>query len=389
VSGGPGQLQSWFGMAFFSRPSAGVTRRVVLLVHLWTGLVVSSYALLIGLSGAALTFRAELQDRAYPEFFTGPPAGGVLADVTVVVEQLRQRYPGYRFSGVDYPTARRHSFLAYVAKDGEDLRTVFSDSVTGRVLGELPRDGWIQRLQDLHFNLLMGSTGYVVSGIGAMCLVLLVVTGPVLWWPGVSRWTEALSVHAGRGWRRVIRECHWVTGVWTAGLLLLWAITGVYFCFPGQFREAVNVVLPLTTTRPPVSAGSPLGEDVPFNVLVSRAQALVPGAQIARLSLPATDTGSVGVVLARREHGDFDTSDQVTAYFDRHTGEALALDDQRSRSVGDDVIRWLGVLHVGSFGGTPIRLLWMVTGLAFPLLAVTGVVTWWTGRSGHTRRDNP
>ena len=298
-------------------------------------------------------------------------------------------YPGYRFSGIDYPTARRHSFLAYLARDGEALRTVFSDPLTGRVLGELPRDGWIQRLQDVHFNLLMGSTGYVVSGIGAMCLVVLVVTGLILWWPGVSRWTEALSVHTGRGWGRVIRECHWVTGIWTAALLLLWAITGVYFCFPGPFRDAFNVVLPLTTTRPPVSAGRLVGEDVPFNVLVSRAQALVPGTQMARLSLPSTDTGSVGVVLARREHGDFDTSDQVTAYFDRYTGDPLGLDDQSSRSAGDHVIRWLGVLHVGSFGGTPIRLLWMVTGLAFPLLAVTGVVMWWTRRSGHERRDDP
>jgi uncharacterized iron-regulated membrane protein len=370
-------------------PTAGVTRRVLLLVHLWTGLVVGSYAVLIGLSGAALTFRAELQGRAYPEFFGGPSATGALADPTVVVEQLRQRYPGYRFSGIDYPTARRHSFLAYLARDGEELRTVFSDPVTGGVLGELPRHDWIQRLQDVHFNLLMGATGYVVSGVGAMCLVVLVLTGLILWWPGVSRWTEALTVHTGRGWRRVIRECHWVTGAWTAGLLLLWAITGVYFCFPVQFREAVNVILPLTTPVAPVSAYRLAGGDVPSEVLVSRAMARVPGAQVARLFLPATATASAAVVLARREHGDFDTRDEVTVYFDRHTGEFLGLNDQSGRTAGDRVMAWLGVLHVGSFGGTPVRALWMVTGLAFPLLAVTGVVMWWTRRSGKQRRDEP
>jgi uncharacterized iron-regulated membrane protein len=316
-------------------------------------------------------------------FFGGPTAGGVLADPTIVVEQLRQRYPGYRFSGIDYPTARRHSFLAYLARDGEALRTVFSDPLTGRVLGELPRDGWIQRLQDVHFNLLMGSTGYVVSGIGAMCLVVLVVTGLFLWWPGVSRWTEALSVHTGRGWRRVIRECHWVTGAWTAGLLLLWAITGVYFCFPGPFREAVNVLLPLTTFVAPDSVNRLPEGDVPSEILVSRALARVPGAQVARLFLPTTASASAAVVLARREHGDFDTSDEVTVYFDRHTGAYLGLNDQGSRTGGDRVIAWLGVLHVGSFGGRPIRVLWLVTGLAFPLLAVTGVVMWWTRRSGR------
>ena len=121
-------------MSAFSLPTAGVTRRVLLLVHLWTGLVVGTYAVLIGLTGAALTFRGELQAHAYPQFFGGPSAGGVMVDPTVVVEELRQRYPGYRFSGITYPTSSRHTFLAYLSGDGV-LRTVFSDAHSGRVLG--------------------------------------------------------------------------------------------------------------------------------------------------------------------------------------------------------------------------------------------------------------
>ena len=156
-----------------------MTRKVVLLVHLWTGLVVGSYALLMGPSDAALVLRTELQARAYPQFFGGPPDGGSVANLTVVAEELRRRYAGYRFSGIDYPTARWHSFLDYVAKDG-DLRTVFSDPHSGSVLGELPRDGWIQRVRDLHFNLLVGSAGYVISGVGAAYLVVPGLTGLVL-----------------------------------------------------------------------------------------------------------------------------------------------------------------------------------------------------------------
>ena len=110
---------------------------MLLLVHLWTGLIVGAYAVVIGLTGAALTFRAELQARAYPQFFGGPPAGGPLADPTVVVGQLRQQYPGHRFSGITYPTPTRHTFLAYLSRDGV-LETVFSDPHSGLVLGELP-----------------------------------------------------------------------------------------------------------------------------------------------------------------------------------------------------------------------------------------------------------
>ena len=237
-------------MRAFPRLTTGSARRALLLLHLWTGLVVGVYGLLIGLSGAALVFRADMQAQAYPRFFGGPPEGGVLADPMVVVDQILDRYPGYRFSGITYPTTSRHTFLAYLSGEGM-LRTVFSDPHSGLVLGELPDDGWIQRLQDLHFTLLLGPSGYVVSGVGAACLIMLVLTGLILWWPGVSRWTEALGVHSGRGWRRMIREAHWVTGFWTAGLLLLWSVSGLYFCFPGPFRDAVSAILPLTTSRPP------------------------------------------------------------------------------------------------------------------------------------------
>ena len=92
---------------------------------------------------------------------------------------------------------------------------------------------------------------------------------------------------------------------------------------------------------------------------------------MARLFLPTTEAASFAVVLARSEHGDFDASDEVTICFDRYTGKLLGLDDQGSRSVGDHVMRWLGVLHFGSFGGTRVKPLWVATGLA-----VTGVVMW-------------
>ncbi|MEI9811725.1 MAG: PepSY-associated TM helix domain-containing protein [Acidobacteriota bacterium] len=46
-------------------------------------------------------------------------------------------------------------------------------------------------------------------------------------------------------------------------------------------------------------------------------------------------------------------------------------------SIGDDVMKWLSALHTGSFGGSPVRVLWAIFGLSFPLLAITGILIWW------------
>ena len=41
-------------------------------------------------------------------------------------------------------------------------------------------------------------------------------------------------------------------------------------------------------------------------------------------------------------------------------------------------MKGMGPLHVGSFGGPGVKVLWSALALGFPLLAVTGVVMWWT-----------
>jgi len=46
-------------------------------------------------------------------------------------------------------------------------------------------------------------------------------------------------------------------------------------------------------------------------------------------------------------------------------------------SGGDLFMKWIGPLHVGSFGGNGVKILWVILALSFPVLAVTGVLMWW------------
>jgi uncharacterized iron-regulated membrane protein len=115
----------------------------------------------------------------------------------------------------------------------------------------------------------------------------------------------------------------------------------------------------------------------------------VSGAQLARFGIPSGERGAYSVVLARTRHGDGDSTDEVTVYFDRYTGAELAVIDQSGRTAGDVFLTWLGRLHVGNFGGLPVKLLWFAAGLVFPLLFVTGGIMWWnrTVRRGLPARE--
>jgi uncharacterized iron-regulated membrane protein len=262
---------------------------------------------------------------------------------------------------------------------GNELHTVFAHAATGAVIGELPRDGWIQRLQELHFNFLVGPRGYVYNGIAASCLLTMCVTGLIVWWPGMARLAAAFTVNLSRGWKRVIWELHGATGIWTVVLLLIWSVSGIYFSFPVPFRNAVArvaAISPYRSFQSGVPDGATPTSPAP-EALIARARARVPGSQLARFMVPAGDRGTYGVVLARVRHGDGDSTDEVTVYFDRYTGAELAITDAAEHTAGDGILTWLGRLHVGNFGGLPVKLIWFVAALAFPLLFVTGVTMWW------------
>lgn len=108
---------------------------------------------------------------------------------------------------------------------------------------------------------------------------------------------------------------------------------------------------------------------------------MAPGTKMGRIVLPSTPRGSLLILVAREDHGDFDTSDETHFYFDAHSGELLLrrdLGSERSRA-GDAVMKWLGPLHFGSFGGIGIKLLWALFGLSLPVLATTGLWMWLRG----------
>ena len=375
-------------MSFIDRPQATSIRKALFQVHLWTGIVLSAYAVVIGATGALLVFRPEIQARLYPQFFDARVPDAPLADPAVVIANLQRAYPGYHVSGIDFPSSRRNTFLAYPTR-GEEFVAVFLDRTTGDIIGEMPKHVGMQWVQDLHFYLLGGATGLIVNGIAAACLTTMCMTGLLLWWPGVARWARAMVVDFRRGWRRATWELHGAVGFWAAALLLLWAVSGVYFAFPGQFRRAVAAVSPLTAAAPPSSSpatGSSAARPVSPSDLIAAAQRQLPGAEIARYIIPASERGAIGVTLARDRHGDADNSDEVTFYFDRHSGAPLGVREAPRQSAGDVIMAWLGPLHVGNFGGLPVKIVWALLALAFPTLAVTGVVMWWPTTGISLRR---
>jgi uncharacterized iron-regulated membrane protein len=225
-------------------------RRFLFQVHLWIGVLIGLYVVVVCVSGAALVFRIDMQRAIDPLLFT-PTVAGPLADPVAIMESVSGAYPQYRLSGVDAPTTLRPTYLAYVTS-GDEFRTVLIDPVTTAVLGALPERAAIRTLQDLHYNLLGGRTGRMINGIGAFGILVMCATGLVIWWPGgffsrraprraegTSPTSEA-SPTEGRQHHRQWQQLHRAIGAWSAAFILMSAVTGLSFVFPTGFRSVVT-----------------------------------------------------------------------------------------------------------------------------------------------------
>ena len=339
-------------------------RRVLFGIHRWVGLVAGIYVLIVSITGAALVFRIDLQRASHPHLFTA--SKGPLADPVTIMESVARAFPDHRLSGVDAPTTTRPTYLAYVTS-AATFKTVLVDPVSARVLGELPERTAVRTLQDLHYDLLSGRTGRVVNGIGACAIMVLATTGVLEWWRGSQKWKR----------KRLWRELHRAIGIWSVAFIFMWALTGAYFAFPATFRAVIGAVSPLSVTRAPQSdCRLPIADcsKAAWRNAIDSAQSRRPGAHVARVVLPYGDRGSWLVMFADSQPTPAYT-ELDSIYVDQFSGAVIDV-NQQAVSAGDRLTRAVAPLHVGAFGGTPIRIAWFIFGLAPAVLAITGAVVW-------------
>jgi uncharacterized iron-regulated membrane protein len=102
----------------------------------------------------------------------------------------------------------------------------------------------IEWIVDLHENLLFGRNGRLVNGIGAICVILLGLTGAVIWWPGINNWRRALTVNWRSAFARFSWDLHSALGFWSILFVLMSGISGLYFAFPQVFNPLFGFIDP-------------------------------------------------------------------------------------------------------------------------------------------------
>lgn len=216
-------------------------RKAMFQIHLWTGLALGLYLVMLSVTGSALVYRNEL-DR----YFATPRPTFDAKVTRLTGDELRasaaRAYPGWAITRVgDRITRRNPTIEIWLERNGERKERLFNP-YTGADLGDSVTQGeyfvlWLARLHD---ELLFDRPGRWWNGMGSAVFTVLCLTGLVVWWPGSLRWKRSLGVKWSSGWRRFNWDLHSAVGLWLTFFLLMWGVSGFYLGVPEPFSNFVD-----------------------------------------------------------------------------------------------------------------------------------------------------
>ncbi|MDP1773506.1 MAG: PepSY-associated TM helix domain-containing protein [Methylobacter sp.] len=362
-------------------------------VHLWLGLILGFLLSIYGITGSILVFYPEIDEWLNSELLiVKPPADSVSYQPLATLFEVGRKA---------MPTQAKHTFATYPRNDNAALTLRYSvaaagginenwlvavDPYTAQVLGKrlmgssdsvIPKT-FIGFIFVLHYALLIKSEeiSAVVVGVSGALLIISVLTGLIVWWPLTGRWRQALVVKPKSGSVRFNYDLHKLSGFYTALVMLPVLFSGIYMVLPHQVVPVLELLSPVTYrywfhSTPPTGNAQAIGMDEAVAIAMQRYPTGRPhfiyGAPAPTKTYTVCQDGvdAPGSLLQRR-----------CLVMDRYSGKILDVDDPTIGTAGEVFTHWQWPLHSGQAFGMTGRILVFVTGLACPVLFVTGLIRW-------------
>lgn len=359
-------------------------RHLWLKAHRYLGLLLGPCLVVIGLSGSVGLYGDALDTWLNPELAIANPQGKSLS-LDRIMAAVRAIHPQRHGSWtLELPRSADGMLTAWYENPEETRGRLYAplmvsvnpytaEIVASRFWGETA----VSRLSDLHTQLRLGRTGWNwVGGLGFALMVSL-VSGLWLWWPGRAELRKAFIPRADQGAGRFALDWHRLFGLAIALPLLALAFTGVNLAFPKLPEAVVGTSGMGHDDEGPTVRSTAIPNDRPVGpeeaVLLARGP--FPHAEVRRVTTPEGETGTYRVAL-RQPWEVNHRHPLTTVWVDQYSGQIREVRNPARFTAGESAITWLWPLHTGEAFGRSGRLIWFIAGLAPALLFLTGLLGW-------------
>ncbi|MBO5732570.1 MAG: PepSY domain-containing protein [Alistipes sp.] len=355
-------------------------------LHLWLSIPIGMVVSVTCFTGAVLIFEPEISERAHRDYLYVAEVG---AEALPIDELLARVEPtlaeGQEIRGITIFDDAERSYKVNLSQPKHGATYV--DQYSGEVLGQPERLGFFRTMFRLH-RWLMDSNpgdgsifwGKMIVGISTLLMVIIILTGVVIWLPKHLKSLGArLKIKVRSGRHRLLYDLHVAGGFYATALLLVMALTGLTWSF-SWYRDGLYSVLGIEQTKSSKPTNSPTDSKARRD---SRTTDTTPYAywqeayeQIASANTEAEQiTISKGAATVKSGGwGNQRAADRYT--FDNATGEIVGVELYSDSTKANKARGWIYSLHVGNFGGMVTRIMWFLAAMLGATLPLTGYYLW-------------
>jgi ferredoxin-NADP reductase len=344
-----------------------VFRKKLLWLHTWSGLTVGLVIVLLGITGAGMVLRPQLDKLVNQDLLVVPQCNARLPLDTLAATADAAHPEDQLYSIEVSPDAETSTAIKFTNKD-----LVYLNPCTGAILGlQNQYGGYFGIVDYLHRFRFMDGGRQFAGWMNLVFAILLVVGGIVLWWPRTKAALKGAFKFNPRlpGIARTL-SLHKVVGLYTSLVLLLLTITAV----PISFEPVRDFIYKATGYVEPVAPKSKMlagAARLPMETLWQRSKSLVPEQEWASLRYPLKPGDAVAIEILERNMPHADAKSYV--YLDAYSGEMLQVRHYASGTeLGRKIYLYFIALHSGLVGGLLFQLVLLVPALAIPVQAYSG-----------------
>lgn len=360
-------------------------RRWVRVAHLWAGIGLGLWLVMLGITGSALVYQHSLRQilehgrKIKPGL---PPLS--IGELLARVHQQRPDLAVIDIDGLEYTDSALELLVRPVTATGPEKRSryLLVDPGTGEIGAIQSSSGsFMGVVAQLHYNLLSGETGLALNAFAGGLAIFYAITGLILWWRGKAKWKNGLriKIRGASTWASNY-SIHSALGFYSSLFLALAGLSGIYFVAPQSY---LNLAARLNGTTlaimndflcPPKSTSSLTMPDAPADEVVALARDQYPNETLSEIEIPQRPQDAWQFHFF--SHGGIDLGNAELVVVDRRSAKVLAAHRTADLPIAIRAVIFLRPLHYGTIGGHVTRVLWIFLGLTPSVLLFTGFVIW-------------
>ncbi len=351
-------------------------------VHKWTSLICAIFLLLMCITGLPLIFLHEIND--LPSKYNQPVSTlsgnnyPVRADQMVAA--IQGNYPNEKIHYVHFEDEKKSVIFGLIpaAESNNRSHTLIFNTGTAQV-SEVVKptlhqgSDFLEVVKGLHYNLLAGAAGELILAVMGLVFLVALLSGVALYGPFSKMLPFGTIRNQGRPGHKWL-DLHKFLGV----VVLLWitvvSLTGVLHTMRYPIYNLWSK--PVIDTALVSYHGKPLPEKLTsVQKVVNLIQRKLPGSRVDMIVYPGVPGNASPYHYYVWTHGKTPLTQHLftPVLVDAATGQLMTV---VKRPWYADILGLAYPLHVGNYGGLPLKILWALLDLLTIGMLMSGIYGW-------------